>query len=176
MISKILNSSFLISLTIYIFITISIFFIWFKLINLENDIRILNNRINKLNTINNSCISPNSIKMNSIPNIKIDDIIMNEVFSCCDINSIKKKKEDYESNEISVEIPEEKPVEKTIEIFDLKSNDNDIESEISLKTTNKKKLQKLHLDNLKEKCSNLNLNTDGNKSELIERILKYEQS
>lgn len=175
MISNIFNSSFLISLTIYCFIAISIFFIWFKLINVENDIRILNNRINKVNTINNSSIiSPNSIKYNSIPNIKLDDIIMNEVFSCCDKNSCKIP-------EVAKEIPPENPIEvqdvKPVEIFDLKSIENDKSSEIgSSKINNKKKLQKLHLDDLKEKCSHLNLNTDGTKSELIERLIKNEIS
>ena len=62
----------------------------------------------------------------------------------------------------------EPPIIKN-EVFDLKKDENDNVSVSSC--TNKKKLAKLNLDGLKQKCTELNLQTDGTKNELIERIL-----
>jgi len=60
-------------------------------------------------------------------------------------------------------------------IFDLKKEviTDDKESIISSNLT-KKKLQKLNLDKLKEKCLELELNPEGTKTQLIDRILEKE--
>jgi len=60
-------------------------------------------------------------------------------------------------------------------IFDLKKEviTDDKESIISSNLT-KKKLQKLNLDKLKKKCLELELNPEGTKSQLIDRILEKE--
>ena len=61
-------------------------------------------------------------------------------------------------------------------IFDLKKEVimDDKESVLSTNNLPKKKLLKLNLDRLKEKCTELSLPTEGTKAQLIERILEKE--
>ena len=63
-------------------------------------------------------------------------------------------------------------------IFDLKKEMimDDKESIMSSNNLTKKKLSKLNLDKLKEKCIELELNTEGTKAQLIDRILEKEMS
>ena len=67
------------------------------------------------------------------------------------------------------ELPEKKEV-----IFDLKKEiiNDDKESVISSNAVTKKKLQKLNLDKLKDKCTELNISADGTKSQIIDRIIE----
>lgn len=64
--------------------------------------------------------------------------------------------------------------EKKEVIFDLKKEviNDDKESIISSNALTKKKLQKLNLDKLKEKCVELAISQDGSKAQLIDRIME----
>jgi len=191
MIFSFFNNSFLIYIMTYTFIFISLFYIWFKLINIENDINELYQKVNKI--FMNPCQLPrfNNSKINN-NNFNVDDLIMKDVFNCCGENPCKikipktnniiideeividKSTNNEITDEITNEITDEiTDIKNTNEIFDLKKNDieNDKESDISTKTSTKKKLQKLNLDSLKEKCINLNLSNEGTKADLIDRIL-----
>jgi hypothetical protein len=119
----------------------------------------------------------------------LTEIIMNEVFNnenkknCSngkckvvvepEINEIDldaiMKTEVINTQETSVKTSDE---QSTV-IFDLKKEVvmNDAESVVSGGgQLTKKRLLKLNLDKLKEKCVELNLSTDGTKAQLIERI------
>ena len=90
---------------------------------------------------------------------------MNEIFSnqeeepsSIDIDEIIKKDDNS-------------PVKE--EVFDLKKdvmNTDDNQSIIS-SSNNRKKLQKLNLEKLKEKCQELELSNEGTKANLIDRIM-----
>ena len=89
---------------------------------------------------------------------------MNEIFSnqeepsSIDIDEIIKK-------------DDTPPVKE--EVFDLKKdvmNTDDNQSIIS-SSNNRKKLQKLNLEKLKEKCQELELSQEGTKANLIDRIM-----
>jgi len=181
---------------VLIFLLILTYLIY-KLFILENDIFLINEKINKIEL---EFSNPDTIKSNSYNNnnknspFNLTEIIMNEVFnndkqennicnmkSCnnkCPINEIKEDNtnvidiDKILNNEIINDVEEEK-INKE-QIFDLKkeilTNDND--SVISGETQiTKKKLLKLNLDKLKEKCNELNISNEGTKSQLIDKIL-----
>jgi hypothetical protein len=110
----------------------------------------------------------------------MDDMIMKEVFNYCEqpeeqepthsINlpvaeHVNIVIEDNDNNEIL----QQKDEIKNNDVFDLKKDENDNVSVNSNLT--KKKLNKLNLEGLKQKCVELNLQADGSKNDLIERIL-----
>ena len=59
----------------------------------------------------------------------------------------------------------------TIEIFDLNKEDEKSVSDINTSVLTKSKLSKLSLDKLKNKCIEFNLDSEGSKNQLIERLL-----
>lgn len=180
---------------VLIFLLILTYLIY-KLFILENDIFLINEKINKIEL---EFSNPDTLKSNSFNNNKnspfnLTEIIMNEVFnndkqdnntcnikSCnnkCPINEIKEDNSNVIdidkilNNEIINDVEEEK-INKE-QIFDLKkeilTNDND--SVISGETQiTRKKLLKLNLDKLKEKCNELNISNEGTKAQLIDKIL-----
>jgi hypothetical protein len=179
---------------VLIFLLILTYLIY-KLFILENDIFLINEKINKIEL---EFSNPDTLKSNSYNNknspFNLTEIIMNEVFnndkqennicnmkSCnnkCPINEIKEDNSNVIdidkilNNEIINDVEEEK-INKE-QIFDLKkeilTNDND--SVISGETQiTKKKLLKLNLDKLKEKCNELNISNEGTKAQLIDKIL-----
>lgn len=181
---------------VLIFLLILTYLIY-KLFILENDIFLINEKINKIEL---EFSNPDTLKSNSYNNnnknspFNLTEIIMNEVFnndkqennicnmkSCnnkCPINEIKEDNSNVIdidkilNNEIINDVEEEK-IHKE-QIFDLKkeilTNDND--SVISGETQiTKKKLLKLNLDKLKEKCNELNISNEGTKAQLIDKIL-----
>jgi hypothetical protein len=163
----------------------------YKLFIIENDLFIVNEKLNKIelefnhpsNLIKGSDV--NHEKQNSF---NLTEIIMNEVFNTNDKRQEKtclnnkchlNEEDDNRNNSIDIdvdiinEVIEEKPIEKEV-IFDLKKDviTNDNESIISggVSQNMKKKLLKLNLDKLKEKCQERNLSVEGTKAQLIDRI------
>ncbi len=139
----------------------------YKVFILENEIFYINEKVDNLE-IGSTCSNlKKPIKISNIEEFNINDIIMNQIF------------EDNKEPEI-INIEDIKPIIKDdviIEpIFDLKKDVimDDKESIISANNLNKKKLQKLNLEKLKEKCIELELNSEGTKAQLIERILEKE--
>lgn len=147
-------------------------YLMYKVFILENDLYFINERIYNLEMNNNSC----SIKKNNIiPNVEefnMNDIIMNQIFDDKEQIAINKDIDIINIEDIPIELAEEV---KSEPIFDLKKDVviDDKESIIS-SNLNKKKLQKLNLDKLKDKCIELELNTEGTKAQLIDRILEKE--
>lgn len=143
----------------------------YKLFILENDMYIINDKINKIevefgfnNKINPSNINPEEINFN--------EILMNNIFN--DTNDINDKEVDIlDIDKIDI-INNDTEVIITEPIFDLKKEiiTDDKESVMSSNNLTKKKLQKLNLDKLKEKCEELELSSEGTKAQLIDRILE----
>ena len=153
-----------------LFTIMIVMYVVYKIFILENDIYILNDRINKIeveygmSSVNNQPTThSNVIYPPTSQEIDMSEMIMNEIFNDkIDIIDIDKM--------------EEQPVKEEEVIFDLKKEviNDDKESVISSNNLNKKKLLKWNLDKLKEKCDQLDLPTDGTKAQLIERIMEKE--
>jgi hypothetical protein len=170
------------------FVLLILTYIIYKMFILEADIYILLEKINKIelefntNSKSSSCSSHNKNNCS----MKLSDIIMNEVFN--PYPSILKTNDtindDKDKNNIDVididdiiadiKEKEEEPDNKII--FDLKKDVSVVNDNESVVSSNnqitKKKLQKLNLDKLKDKCTELELSTEGSKAQLIERILE----
>lgn len=163
MISNLSSMNNLIQYVFMFLILLLIIYLIYKIFIVENDVYILNERFSKIEMeLNNP---PKHIENSDLKNeeIEIANVFMNEIFAndeepaSIDIDEILKE--------------DEKPVKE--EIFDLKKdviNTDDSQSIVS-SSTNKKKLQKLNLDKLKEKCQELGLSQEGTKANLIDRIL-----
>jgi len=196
------NINYLIYIFCILIILLIITYLIYKIFILENDVYIINEKLNKIelefNNPNIKTSSLNTQKKNNLFNFT--DIIMNEVFnnndtdnntdnnicnlkSCnnnkCSINITTENKD--ESNIIDIdkilnnEVINNNEEKDKEQIFDLKKEivSNDNESVISNDTQiTKKKLQKLNLDKLKEKCNELNISSEGTKAQLIEKILE----
>jgi len=140
-----------------LFLLCVIIYLVYKLFILENDVYIINEKLFNIEcSQNNHCIMS---KKND--GIDMNEIIMTQIFDDEPVINV-------DSDIIEIEEIKEP-------IFDLKKEviTDDKESIISSNLT-KKKLQKLNLDKLKEKCLELELNTEGTKSQLIDRILEKE--
>lgn len=140
-------------------------YVIYKIFILENDIYILNDRLNKIE-IEYGGNHSNYPQNTNTQEIDMSEMIMNEIFNDkIDIIDIDKI-EDVIS-----------PIkDDNVVIFDLKKEviNDDKESVISSNNLTKKKLLKLNLDKLKEKCGELEISIDGTKAQLIDRILEKE--
>jgi hypothetical protein len=169
------------------FVLLILTYIIYKMFILEADIYILLEKVNKIelefNTNTNSSSTSCSSHNKDNGSMKLSDIIMNEVFKpyssvfkTNDTNTdiSNDTKDVIDIDDIIDDIKDKEPDNKVI--FDLKKDVtvvNDNESVISSSNQiTKKKLQKLHLDKLKEKCVELEISTEGHKSQIIERILE----
>lgn len=158
------NMNNLIQYIIMFLILLLIIYLIYKIFILDTDVYILNERLSKIEIQFNKPISIEKTNFNN-EEIDIANNIMNEIFinqneepSSIDIDEIIKKDDNP-------------PVKE--EIFDLKKdviNADDNQSILS-SSNNKKKLQKLNLEKLKEKCNELGLSQEGTKANLIDRIL-----
>lgn len=163
-----------------------ILYLWFKVISIETTVFILEQKLKKDNNINNSsCVSgvcsvPTNNNYESFNTFPMDDMIMKEVFSYCEQpeetthNNIKLPVAEHVK--IVIEDNNDQIMQKDDEIkknniFDLKKEDLDNTSVNSNITKKKNKLNKLNLEALKQKCIELNLESEGSKNELIDRIL-----
>ena len=170
----------------------------YKLFIVENDLFIVNEKIGKIelefSNPNGNYSSVNTTN-NTKENFNLTDIIMNEVFntssnknkqcsngvctmaskidesSCTSASTIDIDIDNIIDKEVVTETEEGEKEKKVV--FDLKKEIivDDKESVISENNT-KRKLQKLNLDKLKEKCVELNLSSEGTKAQLIDKILQ----
>jgi len=173
MISKYLtNMNNLIQYIIMFLILLLIIYLIYKIFVVENDIYVLNERLSKVELHLNKSTNP-IIENTDLNNddLNIANVFMNEIFS----NKNDINQEEPASIDIDNIIKDDNPPPKIKEeIFDLKKdviNTDDNQSIISSSNINKKKLQKLNLDKLKDKCLELGLSQEGSKANLIDRIL-----
>ena len=179
------NINYIFYFCIIAFVLLILTYIIYKLFILEADIYIIYEKINKIElefSGNGSGTNNNSCCINNNKSHNLSEIIMNEVFNSQ--NSVLNEQEnvkDIDVIDIDNLINNDKPTTNETDdklIFDLKkeiTSVNDNESVISSTNNNnqltKKKLQKMNLDKLKEKCSELELSIEGTKSQLIDRIV-----
>lgn len=160
------------------FILLIVIYLIYKIFVFETEVFILNEKMTKLELELNNSDTTNTCKINN--NVKLSDddlnvseIIMNEIFNDTNVNANANVNANVEKP-IVVDIDIEKKQE---EVFDLKKEtkkEEEIELESissNLNNTNRKKLLKLNVDKLKEKCTEMGLSTDGTKAQLIDRIL-----
>lgn len=166
-----------------LFIICLLIYVIYKVFILENDLYILNDKVNKMEIEYCGGVSNDKpLKYNQDEHSKqldMNEIIMNNIFN----DNINNNSNITEMDIIDIdkiELKEDEPeiTEATEPIFDLKKEvlTDDKESIISTTANTKKKLLKLNLDRLKDKCTEQGLSTDGTKAQLIERILEKEQS
>jgi hypothetical protein len=146
-------------------ILLLIIYLIYKIFILETDVYILNERLSKIELQLNK---PISIEKNNYSNeeINVASNFMNEIFS----NQEEEEPSSIDIDEI-IKKDDNSPVKE--EVFDLKKdvmNTDDNQSIIS-SSNNRKKLQKLNLEKLKEKCQELELSNEGTKANLIDRIM-----
>lgn len=175
---------------IALFIVLLLIYIIYKSFILENELYIMQDKLNKIELEycgGNKIVKNTSMQNDELPNydIKLNEIIMNNIFSDNQKEQPLQTKQQPLMNEINIldidkiDIKDDEPDLPEISkepIFDLKKEvlADDKESIISI--TNKKKLLKWNLDKLKEKCIEYNLATEGTKAQLIERIVEYESN
>jgi hypothetical protein len=167
------NTNNLIQYIIMFLILLLIIYLIYKICILETDVYILNDRISKFELqLNNTTIEKTNLNNEDI---QIANNFMNEIF----INQ-NQKHDDEEPSSIDIDEiinikTDEKPSPNKEEIFDLKKDvmtTDDNQSIVSSTNITKKKLQKLNLDKLKEKCEELNISTEGTKANLVDRIIE----
>lgn len=146
-------------------ILLLIIYLIYKIYIIENDVYIINERLSKFELQYNKPITIEKTKIN----VEEEDVatnFMNEIFT----NQEIEEPSSIDIDEILQ--TEDKPVVKE-EIFDLKKDvmTSDDNTSIISSSNTKKKLQKLNLDKLKEKCQELGLSQEGTKSNLIDRIM-----
>ena len=187
MIFKLLgNINYIIYFFCIFIIALLLTYLIYKIFIIENDLFIVNEKINKIELEYNhpsNLIKGNNLSQEKTSNFNLSDIIMNEVFNTNEKHSNKKCMNNKCSvneptNVIDIdvinEVIDDKPSVVSEIVFDLKKDviTNDNESIISGGSSQnlKKKLLKLNLDKLKEKCQENKLSTEGTKAQLIERI------
>ena len=163
------NMNNLIQYIIMFLILILIIYLIYKIFIIEGDVYIINERLSKIEIEFNEPITIEKSNINK-EEIEIANNFMNEIFS----NQDHDKEQDEEPSTIDIDDIIKNNNNKKEEIFDLKKDvmtTDDNQSIISTSNINKKKLQKLNLDKLKEKCNELGISQEGTKANLIERIL-----
>jgi len=184
------NINYIFYFCIIAFVLLILTYIIYKIFILEADIYIIYEKLNKIevefsgNGNNNSCCMNTNNKSH-----KLSEIIMNEVFNSQNsvLNQEECNKDTIDIIDIDNLINNDTPITKETDdstedkvLFDLKKdvttiiNDNESVISSSNNQLTKKKLQKMNIDKLKEKCSELDLSTDGTKSQLIDRIVNKE--
>lgn len=158
------NMNNLIQYIIMFLILLLIIYLIYKIFIVETDVYILNERLSKIELQFNKPISIEKTTLNK-EEINIANNFMNEIFSNND-----EEPSSIDIDEI-IKNDDNPPVKE--EIFDLKKDvitTEDNQSIIS-SSNNKKRLQKLNLEKLKEKCQELGLSQEGTKANLIDRIM-----
>ena len=180
MILKILsNMNNLINYVVIFIVLLLVTYAIYKIIIIEGDIYMISERLNRIEMDYVSKEEQPTINtMINNDDFNVADILMKEIFtqktSVC-------KKEDVSSIDLdniisSQDTNEMRPSEELKEeIFDLKKEviADDRESIVSSSVaTTKKKLQKMSVDKLKEKCGEMDLSQEGTKAQMIDRIIE----
>ena len=172
MISKIFNNlSTLINYIVLFVILLILTYVIYKIFIIENDVYIINEKINHIE-MDITSIPPSNKEYPNKEMFEMADFTMNKCFNeelmPTSIDIDNEKIEDF------TEIINQEPPKS--EIFDLKKEVIKVEDEtssiVSTNNINKKKLLKLNLEKLKEKCVELKLSSDGTKAQLIDRIME----
>jgi hypothetical protein len=189
MISKILsNVNNLINYFVIFIVLLLVTYTIYKVIVIEGEIYVINERLNRVEM---ECISKeDQQQLGGIMNTddyNVANIIMNEIFTqtpstpqpIIEKTSIKVCKKDDSPTSIDLDNiihpQDNQDVRLNEEIFDLKKEviADDRESIISSTVAmTKKKLQKMSVDKLKEKCIELGLSSEGTKAQMIDRIME----
>jgi hypothetical protein len=160
------NINNLIQYVILFLILLLIIYLIYKIFLIENEVLILHERISKIEYNQTEVKTVEKTNLNN-EEIEIATNFMNEIFS-------NSNEEPVVISATSIDIDEKnETTEKPEEIFDLKKDVINVDETNSVVSTsnNKKKLQKMNLDKLKEKCQELGLSQEGSKATLIDRIL-----
>ena len=181
MISKLLNNiSTLINYIVLFIILLILTYIIYKIFIIDNDIYIINEKINQIEMDMTTIPSSSSHELPKKQMYEMADLCMNKCFVeelaptsiDIDINHIPKKNLNDNIEDFTTIIDEKPPKE----IFDLKKEivkvEDDTSSIVSTNNLNKKKLLKLNLEKLKDKCMEMKLSTEGTKAQLIDRIME----
>ena len=182
MISKLLNNiSTFINYVVLFIILLILTYIIYKIFIIDNDIYIINEKINQIEMDMTTIPPSSSQELPKKQMFEMADFCMNKCFveelapTSIDIdntNDIPKKNLNDKIEDFTT-IINEKP---TNEIFDLKKEivkiEDDTSSIVSTNNLNKKKLLKLNLEKLKDKCMEMKLSTEGTKAQLIDRIME----
>ena len=145
MIFSLLGSSFFSTFVLYLFISFALFYIWFKLINMENEIFLLTDKVKKMSIANNIPYKPspshhNTCSINNPFSFNMEDIILKEVFdkkpqNTCELEATPEKNTS-DNDDIKID---DVSTSNDVEIFDLKkSNESENENEGSEISTTKK--------------------------------------
>jgi hypothetical protein len=159
------NMNNLIQYIIMFLILLLIIYLIYKIFIIETNVYFMNERLSKMEVQINEPITIEKTNLNN-EEIEIANNFMNEIFS----NQI----EEPSSIDIDDIIKTDDKISVKEDLFDLKKDVMTCEDNqsISSSNNNKKKLQKLNLDKLKDKCKELGLSEEGTKANLIERILE----
>ena len=186
MISKILsNVNNLINYFVIFIVLLLVTYAIYKIIVIEGEIYVISERLNRVEM---ECISKeDQQQLGGIMNAddyNVANIIMNEIFTqpppIIEKTTTTRVCKKDEPTSIDLDnIIDNNDVRSTEElkeeIFDLKKDiiADDRESIISSSIAiTKKRLQKLSVDKLKEKCVEMGISTEGTKAQMIERILE----
>lgn len=179
------------------FILLVVIYLIYKIFLLETEVFLLNEKMNKIELdLNNNDTTINTCKITNTTNtvnlteedMKVSEYIMNEIFNEDDKNIVELDIEKEEVFDLKKEVlkknPEKEPqkellkeplkeLQKELQKEPEREHPDETESISSnVNVMNKKKLQKLNLDKLKEKCMELGLSVEGTKAQLIDRILE----
>ena len=179
MISKLLNNiSTLINYIVLFIILLILTYIIYKIFIIDNDIYIINEKINQIEMDITTIPPSSSQELPKKQMFEMADLCMNKCFveelspTSIDIDNIPKKNLNDNIEDFTTIIDEKPPKE----IFDLKKEivkvEDDTSSIVSTNNLNKKKLLKLNLEKLKDKCMEMKLSTEGTKAQLIDRIME----
>ncbi len=194
MISKILlNVNNIINYFVIFIVLLLVTYAIYKIIVIEGELYMINERINRVEM---ECITKeNKHPLEDLINnddYNVANIIMNEIFTQTPqppiiektTTKVCKKVEPPTSIDLDniithPDVNDNQDVRSTQdlkdEIFDLKKDviADDRESIVSSSVVaTKKRLQKMNLDKLKEKCVELGISSEGTKAQIIERILE----
>jgi len=174
-----------------------ILFLWRKIMILEGNLFILDKRVNLLKKDNRVASIPGNIqKANESMNEIFGGVEQPCATSCCFVAQVQEPEmPSIPSDEVQISFTDSITIEdpkvssdvlhepdNIISMIEGNNIDNElaetmsVASEITFNTDNKysqKKLSKLNIDKLKEICTSLNINTEGNtKAQLIAKILE----
>jgi len=175
------------------FILLVVIYLIYKIFLLETEVFLLNEKMNKIELDLNedqcknkdeTCKITNNVNLTE-EDMKVSEYIMNEIFNEDDKTIIELDIEKEEVFDLKKEVSKKTPVEKETQKEPLREPLRELQKEpereqpdetesisSNVNVMNKKKLQKLNLDKLKEKCMELGLSVEGTKAQLIDRILE----
>jgi len=161
------------------FILLVVIYLIYKIFLLETEVFLLNEKMNKIELDLNedqcknkdeTCKITNNVNLTE-EDMKVSEYIMNEIFNEDDKTIIELDIEKEEVFDLKKE-PLREPLRELQKEPEREQPDETESISSNVNVMNKKKLQKLNLDKLKEKCMELGLSVEGTTAQLIDRILE----